>query len=104
MTLPSSGAIFGPTPRHASRHGRRCRETGMIERLAVGRRDVVAGAAKLWAEASAGPDLVAAGNGAGTQAPLSRGGRIVRAGGGFPYCHPGTDGVGRAVVGEKVWT
>src|SRR3546814_1884567 len=81
MTLPSSGAIFGPTPRHASRHGRRCRETGMIERLAVGRRDFVAGAAMLSAAASAGPALAAADNGAGIEAPWTGGGRIVRAGG-----------------------
>src|SRR3546814_2055321 len=97
MTLPSSGAIFGPTPRHASRHGRRCRETGMIERLAVGRRDFVAGAAMLSAAASAGPALAAADNGAGIEAPWTGGGRIVRAGGGIQYRTVGPD-AGKAGV------
>src|SRR3546814_11752958 len=102
MTLPSSGAIFGPTPRHASRHGRRCRETGMIERLAVGRRDFVAGAAMLSAAASAGPALAAADNGAGIEAPWTGGGRIVRAGGVLPYRTLGPGPGQPAVLPPKV--
>src|SRR3546814_5995757 len=106
MTLPSSGAIFGPTPRHASRHGRRCRETGMIERLAVGRRDFVAGAAMLSAAASAGPALSAADNGAGIGAPWTDGRRIGRAGGVLQFRTLGADGgkpVGLlATVGGRV--
>src|SRR3546814_18352100 len=69
----------------------------MIERLAVGRRDFVAGAAMLSAAASAGPALAAADNGAGIEAPWTGGGRIVRAGGVIQYRTLGPD-AGKPVV------